>query len=79
MLAEAIAVREALSWLKEHDFSDVIVFSDCQSLVLNLHHKVIARSDANRVAHALAKAEGAVTTRSIWRDSPPLFLNLLMS
>nr|GLL45201.1 uncharacterized protein LOC109178743 [Ipomoea trifida] len=48
-LVEVMAVRETLSWMKEHGFSDVIVFLDCQFLCVNLHHKVIARSYVGHV------------------------------
>ncbi|XP_019190784.1 PREDICTED: uncharacterized protein LOC109185260 [Ipomoea nil] len=33
LLVEAMAVREALSWLQEHNFHNVVIFSDCAVLV----------------------------------------------
>ncbi|XP_019178981.1 PREDICTED: uncharacterized protein LOC109174171 [Ipomoea nil] len=44
LLAEAMAVREALSWLRDHDFQDVVIFTDCAVLVSSFHDVTTYRS-----------------------------------
>ncbi|XP_019197070.1 PREDICTED: uncharacterized protein LOC109190922 [Ipomoea nil] len=44
LLAEAMAVREALSWLRDHGFQNVAVYSDCAVLVSSFRDVTTYRS-----------------------------------
>ncbi|XP_019177676.1 PREDICTED: uncharacterized protein LOC109172888 [Ipomoea nil] len=64
LLAEAMAIREALSWLQDHNFQNIVILTDC----------AFVRRGTNLVAHALAKHVGAVHTRSVWTESLPPYI-----
>lgn len=40
--AEALAIREALSWLKEHNFDSIQLETDAQQILLQLHSDNLA-------------------------------------
>ncbi|XP_074351477.1 uncharacterized protein LOC141690587 [Apium graveolens] len=48
-IAEAIAIREALSWIKDHDWQEVQLESDCLAAVQGIRSKVEMRSSFGRV------------------------------
>ncbi|XP_016434662.2 uncharacterized protein LOC107761024 [Nicotiana tabacum] len=69
MMAEALAVKEALSWLKLH-YDDTKIELEMDSLFVKLHW---IRS-ANQVAQALARVADSMSGSMEWNASPPSFI-----
>ncbi|XP_019175849.1 PREDICTED: uncharacterized protein LOC109171175 [Ipomoea nil] len=65
LLAETMAMCEALSWLKDHGYSGTVV--------------CYVNREANLVAHSLSKHVDAIVERSVWRDVPPTFIEPLLA
>ncbi|XP_019189682.1 PREDICTED: uncharacterized protein LOC109184096 [Ipomoea nil] len=68
LLAEAMAMCEALSWLKDNGYTGGEIYTDSAVLVLFINR------EANHVAHSLSKHVSALAERSFWRDVPPPFI-----
>ncbi|XP_031120806.1 uncharacterized protein LOC116024043 [Ipomoea triloba] len=70
LLAEALAVKEALSWIKDSDYSSVIIETDCLNFVLAFHSRSVDFSYVGclvKHSRSLASDIGNVSVRHVKR------------
>ncbi|KAH9729134.1 hypothetical protein KPL70_009263 [Citrus sinensis] len=76
--AEALGVREVLSWLKNTQFFPIIIETDCLQVALAHSLKEVTfsfvRRSANTAAHVVAKVGCSLSGPGEWRHVPPPWL-----
>ncbi|XP_019186548.1 PREDICTED: uncharacterized protein LOC109181252 [Ipomoea nil] len=82
-MAETMAVKEALKWLKTNRFNNVILETDClnfcsafNSYIGNLRVRHVNRS-ANHIAHVLARASDSLSALGSWFTVTPACISFL--
>ncbi|XP_074327241.1 uncharacterized protein LOC141665157 [Apium graveolens] len=78
-MAEALAIKEVLSWIKSEDWNKVVVESDCLTAIQVIRSKATLTSpfgqSTNKVAHELARLSYFFPDRIFDRISIPIGVN----